>query len=61
MHGPRNYYTKRTKLRERKTIICYCLYVKSKKRNTNELQNRNKPTDKQNKFMVTIGEIVGEG
>ena len=41
-------------------IIWYHLYVESKKNDTNELiQNRNRPTDVENKLMVAEGERVG--
>ena len=46
------------KVRQRKTnILWYCLYMDSKKINTNELiQNRTIPTDIENKITVIKGE-----
>ena len=54
MYGPRDYHTKWSKP---KINIIYHLYVESKKKyKWIYIQNRNRPTDIENKFMVTKGE-----
>ena len=63
--GPRDYHTKWSKPdRERQILydIAYMCNLK-KKKNTNwtYLQNRNRPADIENKFVVTKGEGIGEG
>ena len=64
MDGPIDYHTKWSKPDKGNTnIIWYCLYVEfgEKKRYTwIYLQNRNRPTDIENKLMVIKGEGGGD-
>ena len=64
MNGPRDYHIKWSKSdRVKINIIWYHLYVESKKKRDEwtYLQNRNRPTDIENKLMVTKWERGGGG
>ena len=64
MDGPRDYHTKWSKPDREQQIRCYCLYVESKKKKWYKwtyIQNRNRPTDIENKLMLTKGERWEEG
>ena len=52
MDGPRDYHTKSSKLDRDKYDVAYMWNLKKKKRQT-YLQNRNRPTDIENKLMAT--------
>ena len=59
---PRDYHTKWNK--PKTNIMWYLLYMKSegkKRYKLTYLQNRNRPTNKENKLMVTKEKREGEG
>ena len=58
MNGPRYYHTKWSKLEKDKYHIAYMCNLKKKYKWT-YIQNRNRPIDIENKFMVTKGERGG--
>ena len=62
MDGPRDCHTEWNKSDRGRQVSYDITYVKSKKRyRWIYLQNRNRLTDTENKFMVTKGERWGEG
>ena len=61
MDGPRDYHTKRSKLDKGKNhMIPLLCGIERKKIQMNLFTNKNGPTDKEKKLMVTKGERAGE-
>ena len=57
LDGPRAYHIKLCKSNRKSNIICYHLYVESEnKYKWTDLQNRNRPTDIEDKFSINKGE-----
>ena len=63
MDGPRDYHTKWSKSVGERQISYDIAYMWNLKKwhKCTYLQNRNRLTNIENKFMVTKGEVVGEG
>ena len=63
MNGPRDYHTKWSKSDRERQILYDITYMWNLKKwyKWTYLQNRNRLTDLENKFMVTKGERWGEG
>ena len=58
MGGPRDDHTKRSKSDRERQIPCDITYMWNLKYDTKFLQNRNRLTDVEHKFMVTKGKKV---
>ena len=60
MEGPRDYHSKWSKPdKDKYHMICLYVELTKKREKWTYLQNRNRPTDIENKFMVTKGERWG--